>query len=85
MLYQPIFDLDSRNCRGRGLLRWRRPDGSLTSPDLFIPMAENTGQIRQMTDRSYNACLSSSGKGGPTAALHLGQPGADVMIPRIGQ
>ncbi|WP_428480543.1 EAL domain-containing protein, partial [Pseudomonas protegens] len=50
VLYQPIFDLSSRLCVGaEALPRWRRPDGTLTSPDLFIPLAENTGQIRQIT------------------------------------
>ena len=62
VLYQPIFDLDSRNCVGaEALLRWRRPDGTLTSPDLFIPMAENTGQIRQMTDFVLQRLLEQLG------------------------
>jgi sensor c-di-GMP phosphodiesterase-like protein len=49
--YQPIIDLRSRRCVGaEALVRWRQPDGSLANPDLFIPLAESTGQIRLITD-----------------------------------
>ncbi len=89
VLYQPIFDLDSRNCVGaEALLRWRRPDGSLTSPDLFIPMAENTGQIRQMTDFVLQRLLEQLGqvlRANPQLYISVNLAACDVMIPRIGQ
>jgi sensor c-di-GMP phosphodiesterase-like protein len=88
-LYQPIFDLDSRNCVGaEALLRWRRPDGSLTSPDLFIPMAENTGQIRQMTDFVLQRLLEQLGqllRANPQLYISVNLAACDVMVPRIGQ
>jgi sensor c-di-GMP phosphodiesterase-like protein len=59
VLYQPIFELESRRCVGaEALVRWRRHDGTLTSPELFIPLAENTGQIRQITATA--TCISRS-------------------------
>ncbi|MGE8067338.1 EAL domain-containing protein [Pseudomonas sp. NPDC089569] len=89
VLYQPIFDLDSRNCVGaEALLRWRRPDGSLTSPDLFIPMAENTGQIRQMTDFVLQRSLEQLGqllRANPQLYISVNLAACDVMVPRIGQ
>lgn len=89
VLYQPIFDLDSRNCVGaEALLRWRRPDGSLTSPDLFIPMAENTGQIRQMTDFVLQRLLEQLGqllRANPQLYISVNLAACDVMVPRIGQ
>ena len=89
VLYQPIFDLNSRNCVGaEALLRWRRPDGTLTSPDLFIPMAENTGQIRQMTDFVLQRLLEQLGqllRANPQLYISVNLAACDVMVPRIGQ
>lgn len=89
VLYQPIFDLDSRNCVGaEALLRWRRPDGTLTSPDLFIPLAENTGQIRQMTDFVLQRLLEQLGpvlRANPQLYISVNLAACDVIVPRIGQ
>ncbi|WP_404791089.1 EAL domain-containing protein [Altericista sp. CCNU0014] len=50
--YQPIMDLDTRQCIGsEALLRWRHPQRGLLYPGLFIPIAEQTGLIVPMTER----------------------------------
>ncbi|WP_175652532.1 EAL domain-containing protein [Pseudomonas sp. Marseille-P9899] len=89
VLYQPIFELTSRNCVGaEALVRWRRPDGSLTSPDLFIPLAENTGQIRQITDfvlqRVFDQ-LAQLLRANPKLYISVNLAACDVMVPRIGR
>jgi diguanylate cyclase (GGDEF)-like protein/PAS domain S-box-containing protein len=44
--YQPIFDLGSKRIRAlEALLRWTHPTRGVIPPDLFIPLAEETGAI----------------------------------------
>lgn len=50
VLYQPIVSLDQRYCVGaEALVRWRHEDGSLVSPEFFIPVAEKAGLISDVT------------------------------------
>ena len=49
--YQPKFDLRRPTVTGvEALVRWRHPTRGMLSPDLFIPMAEETGHIRALTE-----------------------------------
>ncbi|MDN3919363.1 EAL domain-containing protein [Roseateles violae] len=61
--YQPLIDLASRCCVGaEALVRWRRSDGSLTRPDLFIPLAEEHGLIQAITDQVMAAVVAELGE-----------------------
>ncbi|MBR7839545.1 GGDEF domain-containing protein, partial [Actinospica durhamensis] len=47
--YQPIVYLDSRQIAGfEALARWRHPTLGPLGPDVFIPLAEETGQIIEL-------------------------------------
>jgi EAL domain-containing protein (putative c-di-GMP-specific phosphodiesterase class I) len=49
LYYQPVIDLKSRTISGfEALVRWEHPDKGLVSPDVFISLAEETGQILQL-------------------------------------
>lgn len=51
LAYQPIFDLPTRRIKSlEALVRWNHPRAGSISPDLFVRLAEETGQIGALTD-----------------------------------
>ena len=49
MYYQPIVDIASgRHAGFESLVRWQHPTRGVVSPDEFIPLAEETGLIRDL-------------------------------------
>jgi sensor c-di-GMP phosphodiesterase-like protein len=48
--YQPVVDIASGRLRGAEVLvRWRKPDGTIILPAAFIPLAESSGLILELT------------------------------------
>ncbi len=63
LYHQPKFDLRSRTVNAvEGLVRWRHPTRGLLRPDLFIPMAEETGHIRTLTDWVLRQAIEDQAK-----------------------
>ncbi|MAW88866.1 MAG: GGDEF domain-containing response regulator [Phyllobacteriaceae bacterium] len=49
LFYQPLIDIKSRAITGfEALIRWPHPTRGLMSPEIFIPLAEETGLINQL-------------------------------------
>lgn len=52
LFYQPKIELASQKiCGFEALLRWQHPEHGLVSPGLFVPIAEKSGLMGQLTDR----------------------------------
>lgn len=57
--FQPKLELATRRIKGaEALLRWRHPERGLVPPGRFIPFAEQTGFIREITPWLLNAVVS---------------------------
>ncbi len=85
--YQPIVDIRSGQLRGAEVLvRWKKPDGSLVLPGAFIPLAESSGLIGDLTrDLMQRVCVESGRAIGSRPALKIsfnlaGQLFADQSI-----
>jgi len=58
VVYQPLFNLDTRHLVGfEALARWTHPEHGVIGPDVFIPIAEDSGLVVQLTDTLlHQAC-----------------------------
>ncbi|MGB5485247.1 putative bifunctional diguanylate cyclase/phosphodiesterase [Parasphingorhabdus sp.] len=68
LVYQPKLDLrDGRIADAEALLRWHHPVDGMIPPDMFIPLAESTGVVRELTEfvlhRAVSDCARLKAKG----------------------
>lgn len=57
--YQPKLDLRSgRISQAEALVRWHHPVDGVIPPDRFIPLAESTGVVRELTDFVMRAVVA---------------------------
>jgi sensor c-di-GMP phosphodiesterase-like protein len=71
--YQPIVDIRSGQLRGAEVLvRWKKPDGTLVLPGSFIPLAETSGLILDMTcDLMRRVCVEAGSAIGCRPAMKI--------------
>lgn len=72
LYYQPQIDLPTGRVVGfEGLLRWKHPKHGLKLPEAFIPAAEQTGQIGQLTHIAIDTGLKFIEKLNPKLSFSL--------------
>jgi diguanylate cyclase (GGDEF)-like protein len=80
MHYQPMIRLSDLQPIGvEALMRWNSSSRGLVSPDVFIPLAERTGQIRKLTIWALNTALRQAGEwqyDGGNLSVAVNLPGA---------
>ncbi|SON53390.1 putative EAL and GGDEF domains protein [Vibrio tapetis subsp. tapetis] len=82
LYYQPIVNTLKQTLYGyEALIRWPQEDGSFISPELFIPIAEQTHLIRDITDWVINQVmldLHIFNNAGIEASIHLNLSAHDL-------
>ncbi len=59
LYFEPVFDLRTGHVSGaEALVRWNHPQRGLLLPDTFIPLAEQTGLIKPLTDWVLRTALA---------------------------
>ena len=62
LLFQPQVDGHAGDVVAvEALMRWRHPDYGMIAPDIFIPLAENTGLIGSMSRRALESAVATLG------------------------
>ncbi len=95
LLYQPVVDLTTyRVAHNEALLRWTSAELGAISPNEFVPLAESSGAIEEITDWVLDTACRALGSSGDVSeegyvmsinigARSLQQPGLAQRIGRV--
>ncbi|WP_018863920.1 EAL domain-containing protein [Thioalkalivibrio sp. ARh3] len=82
VVFQPIVDLETGTCQGaEALARWRRENQETIGPDVFVPLAEDTGQGTNLTLAVLRCVLRELGpqlRARPDCPINLNITGQDL-------
>lgn len=84
--YQPQVRASDRRFMGaEALMRWHSPSRGAVSPEVFIPVAERTGQIRSLTAWALNTALRQAAewRSDGTVTVSVNLPGTLAMQPDL--
>lgn len=87
--YQPFVELRTGRWIGaEALIRWRRPDGEMVRPDLFIPVAEQHGLISRVTEKLLHMVRRDLGellRQHPDFFVSVNVPAQDLLDPAFSE
>ena len=80
--FQPQVDINTGNiCGLEALARWIHPAGGIVGPDLFIPVAEETGLIGDMFDSVLRQALQEARHWDPSLILSVNVSAGQLKDP----
>jgi EAL domain-containing protein (putative c-di-GMP-specific phosphodiesterase class I) len=72
LFYQPIIDVQKMKIAGfEGLMRWKHPVNGMISPGVFIPVAEDSGLITELSRLALELACEAVVKLQAAASKHL--------------
>ncbi|MDP5254468.1 MULTISPECIES: bifunctional diguanylate cyclase/phosphodiesterase [unclassified Vibrio] len=87
LYFQPLVCMKSQTIEGAELLiRWPQPDGTFIGPDIFIPIAEQTDMIGDITTWVLGRCLRDQtwlAERGFKGILHFNLSAKDLHQPKL--
>lgn len=87
VVYQPKFSIthSKQLVGGEALLRWKDPDLGVVSPQDFIPIAESSGLIRQVTEYVLDSVCTQISQweqsGIKTVSIAVNISARDLLVP----
>jgi diguanylate cyclase (GGDEF)-like protein len=86
--YQPKIDLRTGRTVGlEALMRWRHPTRGMLPPDLFVPLAEQSGLIHDLTRYALGVCVAQLAawrdEGGEPVPVAVNLSAHDVTSPAV--
>lgn len=73
VLFQPLYSAGTRQVTGvEALARWQHPEKGWIAPDIFVPVAEDTGLMEKLGERVLRAaCHAAHGWGAIKLAVNV--------------
>jgi len=83
--YQPLVSLDNNRIIGfEALARWNNGDTGFVPPDVFIPIAEETGLINALSDQLFRQACLDANKWPPNFVLAFNVSPVQLRDPTLG-
>jgi diguanylate cyclase (GGDEF)-like protein len=84
MRYQPIVNLETKEIVGfEALMRWEHPERGLISPDIFIPIAEQSDMILELGSFALREATQEASSWTPNESAALPYVSINLAAPQL--